>query len=145
MSTKYKNIKNQSRRKNSLLDDQSKSLEPGKYHRNFRVSFEYLDRNQGQTFKDWEQDGLLSKMNETLANYCKETVWAKQGSNFKEYGEFPSKSSFVHPKHVDLDVNWSALHITGKVVLGGFISGNTFFVVFLDKEHQFWVSEKKHT
>lgn len=84
-------------------------------------------------------------MNDTLAHYCKESIRAKQGDNFKEYGEFPSKSGFVHPKHVDKDVNWSVLHITAKAVLGGFISGNTFFVVFLDKEHQFWICKKKHT
>ena len=145
MSAKHKSIKNQSQRKVSILKGQSETSTPSKYHKNFRVSFEYLDRNQGQTFKEWEQAGLLSKMNETLANYCKESIQTKKSSKFKEYGEFPSKSGFMHPGHVDEDVNWSVLHITGKAVLGGFISGNTFFVVFLDKEHQFWITEKKHT
>lgn len=145
MPENHKNIKNQSQRKKRILDGQSAAPLPTKYHKNFRVSFEYLDKNQGQTFQDWERTGLLSKMNDTLASYCKESIRAKQGDKFKEYGEFPSKSGFFHPKHVDKDVNWSVLHITGKAVLGGFISGNTFFVVFLDKDHQFWICKKKHT
>ena len=146
MISKNKKLKHQSRRDKSLLAGQSSSLvESDRYFKNFRFSFEYLDRSQGQTFADWEKEKLLVKMLETLSCYCKETIIAKQGNSFKEYGEFPSKSGFKHPKHIDKDVNWCALHITGKVVLGGFIQGNTFFVVFLDKNHQFWISEKKHT
>lgn len=145
MSAKHKSIKNQSQRQKRILNGQSVVPLQDKYCENFRVSFEYLDRNQGQTFKDWEQGQLLSKMNETLADYCKESIRAKQGKKFKEYGEFPDRSGFTYPQHVAEDVNWSVLHITGKAVLGGFISGNTFFVVFLDREHQFWICEKKHT
>lgn len=145
MSAKHKSIKSQSQRKQRILKGQSETSISDRYCENFRVSFEYLDKSQGQTFKDWEQEGLLSKMNDTLASYCKEPIHAKHGKKFKEYGEFPSKSGFAHPQHVAQDVNWSALHITGKAVLGGFISGNTFFVVFLDKEHRFWICEKKHT
>ncbi len=145
MSAKHSKIKDQSQRKKSILQGQSETSTADKYCENFRVSFEFLDKNQGQSFKDWEKVGLLSKMSETLAAYCKESIRAKQGKRFKEYGEFPSKSGFTHPKHVAKDVNWSSLHITAKAVLGGFISGNTFFVVFLDKEHKFWVCEKKHT
>lgn len=141
-----KKLKHQSQRDKSLLAGQSSSLVGNdKYSKNFRFSFEYLDPNQGQSFTDWEKDKLLVKMLETLSCYCKEPIISKQGKNFKEYGEFPSKSGFKYPKHIDKDVNWGALHITSKVVLGGFVQGNTFFVVFLDKDHQFWISEKKHT
>ena len=106
---------------------------------NFRVSFEFLDRNQGQTFKQWEELGLLTKMNDTLMNYSNKPIHKQFSDNFKEYGEFPSKSGFTPPKHVAIDVDWSVMHITGKAVLGGFIYGNTFFVVFLDSEHQFYL------
>ena len=139
-------LKNQSKHKQNILKDQSSKIDGlTKYNENFRVSFEYLDVTQGQNFKNWEEDKILSKMNETLLEYCKEPIYKKKGKNFKEYGEFPYKTEFKYPKNVDKDVNWGALHITGKHVLGGFIAGNTFFVVFLDKEHKFWVSEKKHT
>lgn len=84
-------------------------------------------------------------MNETLFEYCKEPINSKMGDKFKEYGEFPKNSGFKYPRHIEKDVNWAALHITGQNVLGGFIYGNTFFVVFLDKDHQFWITKKKHT
>ena len=143
---KRQKLKHQSQRDRSLLTGQSSSLANNdKYSKNFRFSFEFLDRNQGQSFADWEKDGLLAKTFDALSYYCKERVIEKQGKNFKEYGEFPSKSCFVHPRHIEKDVNWCALHIMGRVVLGGFIQGNTFFIVFLDKEHKFWISEKKHT
>ena len=143
---KNKNLQNQSRRGKSFLAGQSESVaDKSKYSENFRFSFEFLDKNQGQTFADWEKEKLLVKLLETLSCYCKERIIAKQGNNFKEYGEFPSKSGFKYPQHIEKDVNWCALHITGKVVLGGFVQGNTFFIVFLDKNHRFWISEKKHT
>jgi len=139
-------LKNQSKRKDNILKGQSDKINKiSKYDENFRVSFEYLDVTQGQSFKEWEEDKILSKMNSTLLEYCKNPIHKQFGDKFKEYGEFPKKSGFKYPKNVDEDVIWSALHITGKNVLGGFISGNTFFVVFLDKEHKFWITEKKHT
>lgn len=146
MAKKHNILKNQSHKSESLLKGQSLNKDClSKYEQNFRFSFEFLDRNQGQNFKEWEQNGNLLKMNETLMEYCKEPIRNKMSDKFKEYGEFPAKSGFVVPSYIEDDVNWSALHITGKVVLGGFIYNNTFFVVFLDGEHQFWISKKKHT
>lgn len=146
MQKKRNKLKNQSIKTESLLKGQSDNTEClNKYDENFRFSFEYLDRTQGQNFKDWEKNGNLLKMNETLLEYCKEPIRKKMGKKFKEYGEFPINSGFIPPVYIEDDVNWSALHITGKVVLGGFIYNNTFFIVFLDGEHRFWISEKKHT
>ena len=146
MAKRHNVLNNQSYKTESILKGQSVNNDClSKYDQNFRFSFEFLDRNQGQNFKEWEQNGNLLKMNETLMEYCKDPIKRKLGDKFKEYGEFPVKSGFVHPTYIEDDVNWAALHITGKVVLGGFIYSNTFFVVFLDGEHQFWISKKKHT
>lgn len=62
-----------------------------------------------------------------------------------EYGYFPPKSNFKHPKHVPEDVSWASLHLCGRACLGGHIVENIFYVVFLDKDHEFWITEKKHT
>ena len=65
-------LKNQSKHKQNILKDQSNKIDGlTKYNENFRVSFEYLDVTQGQNFKNWEEDKILSKMNETLLEYCK--------------------------------------------------------------------------
>lgn len=116
-----------------------------KSEKNFAVSFEYLDRNQGQTFEEWEEEGLLINMLNTLRDYCQKTIQENKGKNFKEYGSFPPKTDFRHPKHVPKDVSWASLHLAGKPCLGGHIVENIFYVVFLDKEHRFWICEKKHT
>lgn len=116
-----------------------------KIKRKFVVSFEYLDRNQGQTFEEWEEAGLLVNLLNTLREYCQKTIEENKGKNFKEYGFFPPDSNFKHPKHVPNDVSWASLHLSGKVCLGGHIVENVFYVVFLDKNHEFWKVEKKHT
>ena len=116
-----------------------------KYEKKFVVSFQYLDRNQGQTFEEWEKEGLLVNMLNTLRDYCQKTMEENKGPKFKEYGSFPPKTAFKHPKHVPHNASWASLHLNGKTCLGGHIYENVFYVVFLDKEHKFWICEKKHT
>jgi hypothetical protein len=43
------------------------------------------------------------------------------------------------PKHVTPD-NWAVIHIkpNSKEVVAGFLENDVFYIVFLDKEHDFW-------
>lgn len=146
MSSKKNPIKGKAtKRCSELMGVSENSIVNDKIKRNFVVSFEYLDRNQGQTFEDWEQEGLLVNMLNTLRDYCQKTMEENKSKSFKEYGYFPPKSNFKHPKHVPEDVSWASLHLCGKACLGGHIIENIFYVVFLDKNHEFWLTEKKHT
>lgn len=146
MSSKKNPIKGKAtKRRSELMGISENSIVNDKIKRNFVVSFEYLDRNQGQTFEDWEQEGLLVNMLNTLRDYCQKTMEENKGKGFKEYGYFPTKSNFKHPRHVPEDVSWASLHLCGKACLGGHIIENIFYVVFLDKNHEFWLTEKKHT
>lgn len=111
----------------------------------FAISFEYLDRNQGQTFEEWKEENLLVNMLNTLRDYCKNTMQENKGKNFKVYGSFPPKSDFKHPQHVPKNASWASLHLTGKQCLAGHVYENIFYVVFLDKDHRFYITEKKHT
>jgi len=111
----------------------------------FTVNFKDLDVNQGQTFLEWEKEGLLAPMLDRIKEYCKMPLSKNLGDRFKSYGSFPPKSNFKHPKHVPNDVNWASLHIKGRVCIAGYIYENIFYVVFLDKNHEFWICEKKHT
>ena len=65
----------------------------------------------------------------------------------KEYpkGQFPEKSDFYHPKHIPSDVAWCSMHIQGKECIIGYFEDHVFNIVFLDKDHKFWITEKKHT
>lgn len=80
----------------------------------------------------------------------------KRQSCLEVYGDFPKKSAFSHPPHVPEDVLWARFRLDNETRLAGFvipdkISGlndtsvkqydtNTFYVVFLDKNHQFYLT-----
>lgn len=113
---------------------------------NFKVSFQYIDTSQkfGSTFKDWQRNGLLSKMMETLAGYCcRPLVEQVDKVKFTIYGDFPSqdKTKFKYPDHVPEDAKWGRIHITGPAIIAGHIIKDTFYVVFLDKTHKFHLTQ----
>lgn len=92
---------------NDLYDDGS-----------FLLSFKHLDRNQGGTFKSWEENKLLADCLEVLASYCNGTLTSQIDNNkFTVYGSFPKKSDFSHPAHVPEDAKWARIHIAGKPVI----------------------------
>ncbi|MBO4544791.1 MAG: hypothetical protein J5773_03300 [Verrucomicrobia bacterium] len=114
---------------------------------NFCISFEYFDSGQkyASSFKDWQKEGWLSKMLETLAGFCKRPLQEQfDGYKFKAYDSFPpkEKTMFERPKNIPLDAHWARIHILNKAVVVGHYYKNIFYVVFLDKEHKFWLSEK---
>jgi hypothetical protein len=111
-------------------------------------SLRNFDNNQGQTFIDWEKEQLLALAVEKLKSLCQYSVpQAINEGLIKIYTKvpFPPESGFTHPRHVPPDVDWASMHVQGKPCIIGFFEDNIFHVVFLDKEHQFWISKKKNT
>lgn len=114
---------------------------------NFKLSFQYLDTSQkyASSFKDWQRIGLLSRAMETLHGYCCSPLMEQvDGDKFTIYGSFPPKDKtlFEYPQHVPEDANWARIHVNGSAVVVGHIVGDTFYVVFLDKTHKFWLTRK---
>jgi hypothetical protein len=116
------------------------------------VSFKDVDFTQPkgneQTFDTWSNDCLLEPLLEKIRQLTKLTrEEAEKQQIIKVYGDIPDHSDFIHPKHVDENASWAVLKgIGGQVsTLAGYIVENTFYVVFLDKEHRFWPTEKKNT
>lgn len=134
-------------------------------------NFSYFDSSQpaGQNFSDWTESQLNKLLNK-LVEYTKETLqyWMNQkvGSGkhrlniLEEYGSFPKNSDFEHPKHIPHQVSWTRFRLEQKVRLIGFMipsefdgkainskgfeyNRNTFYVVFLDKDHRFYKTEKQ--
>ena len=108
------------------------------------ISLKYIDRTQGQTFEEWEKEGLLASALDTLSHYCKDTLQKQCSTDvFKHYKSFPpnNKTDYTHPDHVPQDVNWASMHVNGKQCLIGHIFRNVFYIVFLDKDHRFWISD----
>jgi hypothetical protein len=112
------------------------------------LSFRDFDRNQGQSFEQWEQEKILALAVNKLREVCNLTrVEATNQQIIKEYpkGVFPPNSDFVHPKHIAPDIAWSSMHVQGKECVIGYLDDNIFNIVFLDKDHRFWITEKKNT
>ncbi len=109
-------------------------------------SLKDFDINQGQTFKEWEKKEILSKLMTRLREVSSfSIIEAQQNRTLTIYGDFPKKTDFTHPKHVPHGVKWAVISIQGKERIAGYIEENIFYVVFLDKDHRFWITAKKHT
>ena len=83
-----------------------------------------------------------------LRDICQLTrVQATSQQIIKQYSnvDFPPNTAFEHPKHVLPDVVWCSMHIQGKECIIGHFEDNIFHIVFLDKNHEFWISKKKNT
>nr|DAP91935.1 MAG TPA: hypothetical protein [Caudoviricetes sp.] len=125
-----------------------KSVNDADLKSNFKISLQYLDTTQkyGSAFPDWQKCGLLSSMLDTLKGYCcKPLLEQVDGDKFSIYGNFPpaEKTKFEYPQNVPEDANWARIHITGSAVVAGHIVGDTFYIVFLDKTHKFWMTKKQ--
>ncbi len=137
----------------------------------FNFSYFDADQAAGQDFTDWGADSgicSLATLLDKIKSYTKEPLsyWRNQRvgggglSVFEDYRHFPNQSDFSHPPHVPHDVIWSRFRLGNKVRLVGFIlpqslanrpssendkfsyDTNTFYVVFLDKDHRFYRSEQ---
>lgn len=113
------------------------------------VSFQLFfdqDTDYCQSLSNWESEGLLSQMNIALIQLCKETNANPQ--RVKKYRSYPEKSKTGFPEcpsNLSKSANWSSLRLSGKVRIIGIMDRNIFYVVYLDKNHLFYLSLKKHT
>ena len=120
----------------------------GKRERYIVFSFKDFDRNQGQSFKDWETDELLALAIDKLSQISNLTMsQALQQQIIKVYTkvDFPPNTEFYYPKHVKDGVKWASFHVQGKECIIGYVEDNIFYIVFLDKDHGFWKTKKKNT
>lgn len=110
------------------------------------LSLKDFDRTQGQSFGEWQEDKLLSLALDRLSQVCSLTMReATTQQIIKRYDkvDFPPETAFTHPKHVPVGVTWASMHVQGKECVIGYVEENIFHIVFLDKDHQFWISKKK--
>jgi len=81
----------------------------------------------------WEREGLLQPLLIRLKELSQltrdEAVKQKQ---IKIYGDFPPKTEFIHPQHVNNNVTWAVIKTVGgqKGVVAGYIIESTFYIVF---------------
>ena len=109
----------------------------------FLISFKHLDKKQGASLYEWEQEGKLAHTIDVLSGYCQNTLESQFSDKFVIYGAYPSsdKAGYKCPTYISEDANWGRIHITGKQIVAGHIVDNVFYVVFLDSEHQFYKTD----
>jgi len=144
------------------LDDASNNLT-----RRCKFNFSYFHVQAcSQDFCDWTPD-QLHKLMDKLKFYSHESLehWQNQpiGSHGKVlaiYEDFPKKTDFERPRHIPHQAWWGRFRLESAVRLVGFIvpeshagkvhsstkevfDRNTFYVVYLDKDHRFYKTEKR--
>jgi hypothetical protein len=137
--------RNNLKKKGDFARKQGSRKAIGPKRQSIHFSWEKLDVNQGQSIKEWEDNGLLSTFCERMRQigvYTSQQVLAEQ--MIKQYTKvgFPPDSNFKEPKHVSPTM-WAVIHLTpnSKEVVAGFIEDSIFYIVFLDKEHDFWPTD----
>ncbi len=116
------------------------------------LSFEYLDIQQGQTFKQWNDKNDLLKLQELGLVLNKTTVGQALAEQIiiqyniadsKKWNEnnMPKVSKWKYPTTVPRnDIPWSKIELGRKLRVIGYLETNIFYVIFLDNSHQFFPS-----
>ena len=128
-----------------------------------KFNFSYFDCNQepAADIATWDESNLQELFNklkhysqQALSHWQQERIGSGKTHVLEVYGSFPRRSQFRHPQHVPSDVDWARFRLDEKKRLIGFtvpkelckrekrIDGNTFYVVFLDPEHKFYLSNR---
>jgi hypothetical protein len=116
------------------------------------LSFEYLDIQQGQTFKQWNDKDDLLKLLELGLTLNKLTVGQALAQQIiiqydiedkQKWNKhnMPKVSKWKYPTTVpSIDIPWSKIELGRKLRVIGYLETNIFYVVFLDNNHQFFPS-----
>ena len=134
-----------------------------------KFNFSYFDSSQqvGQDFRNWTHQHLHELLDKLKSYSTKPLIyWLNQrcgGGGLKIlaiYGAFPNKSNFKCPKHIPHQSKWARFRLDNSTRLIGFVipndldktvhcktkelfDKNTFYAVFLDENHQFYLTEDK--
>ena len=116
-------------------------------------SLKYFDPNQPkrdkQSYSSWEKDKRLADLMDIIQIICNcSLLQATQKGLIKKYNSFPppEKTDFKCPQKFNEKPWFVIKRIAGqKARVAGVMVGNIFYIVFLDRNHCFWISEKKNT
>lgn len=161
---------NNNRKQASLAKIAKTVIENSGIESKCKFNFSYFDSTPPSIDFDKCTKKVLSDLLKKIKEFTKDSLisllrpWDNHNSPLIIYDKFPdpSKTNYEYPTHVPADVKWARLRIDAKTRLIGFIipdefhnrkaehndffyDKNTFYVVFLDLEHKFWISKKKNT
>lgn len=143
------------------------SIETSELFKLTKINLKYFESSQAYSsaLEDLTHEELLKIFNKLISFSDKSLVdWSRENAGgggltvYSRYGDFPKNSDFTHPKHVPHDVQWCRFRLGNKFRLIGFVISddlhgkrkdpgdfiydkNTFYLVFVDKEHKFYKTE----
>lgn len=130
-----------------------------------KFNFKFFDTNQepGSSFDDLSEEEAKKLLKKLVSYSCKSlNEWSLEsaGGNglkmYARYNDFPKNSDFKHPDHVPHDALWGRFRLGNKYRIIGFVipdhlngqgkdsfyfEKNTFYIVFIDKDHRFYKTE----
>jgi len=136
-------------RKVGVRHERISATDPKKIVFSLKYFIDTQPKKDKQSYSSWEKDKRLSKLLKSLQSICNLSLMeAIQQKFIKQYASFPpsEKTDFKCTAQLQ-DHKWSVINkISGqKARVVGVMVGNIFYIVFFDKEHRFWISEKKNT
>lgn len=148
-----------------LIEKETLTNEKNKLSEKCKFNFAYFTKQKYSQDLSELTELELKKLSIKLHEYSKESLltWSsreigtgkKRGKIFVNYGSFPDSSLMEYPKAIPLEVEWCRFRIDYSFRLVGFIipsdlidilhsgtghrfDGNTFYIVFIDKNHNFY-------
>ena len=161
-----KSFKDNLKKQSFLNKLPSDSIETSNVASRCHFNFSYFSPSSGgQYWHEWNLpagSSSLESLVKKLVHFTKESLkyWEGQRTGagglkvLTFYPSFPSNSLFEMPKFVPHDVKWGRFRLGNKVRIAGFsippeldgksdtngniLSSNVFYLVYLDKNHEFW-------
>lgn len=144
------------------------SVESTRLVKRTKFNFSFLDLEQPENLdKDLTHDfykELFDKLKqfsgEPLSYWNSAPAGQGDGNYLEIYTDFPKRSNFKHPKFVPHDAIWCRFRLDRSIRLAGFTvpnglnhklcenekyryCTNTFYVVFIDLHHNFYITKKR--
>ena len=115
----------------------------------FNFKFFTYGADSGQSFEEWQRDDLF--IVGAWDDVLEIGIELLQDKTLEIYSEYPKGSKFTQPPMLtSAQIEWCRLRLTGRRRLIGFFYKvsdvsykNIFYIVFLDKNHDFAPSRQK--
>ena len=118
----------------------------------YSISFKYFkdtDIDPAQSINTWKAEDRILDMLLSLKDISSNNATIVQTSRLTLYGEYPSKDKNEFPLPADLpsEIKWGTIQNIGgqKARIAGFLKDSIFYLVYLDKNHRFWITKPKNS
>lgn len=137
-------------RREATREERSKTSTDKKQEKDhfLSVSFRYFKDidGDGQSLQTWRKDKLIDRLLSSL-HYVTTNSFTQLSTSkvLENYSKFPDadKTKFTCPKELGKDLAWGVIrYVGGAERIAGFIKDKVFYVVFLDKNHHFYLVKK---